>query len=184
MRGKIISKLFDYVFHHSVSEEIFAVLRRPEDGPSDAAESSEIVLLLDRDGVLVTQRIEASMLPEARAISIAEAMRMSPGLVEGIAGSAREEARDRLMDGVRTILDRYDSILLPDAPARFCEPDPGTSPAHLRWMIEQIRPGTMPIDKLHRWLGFVQGTMIAAGYLTVASERDATRPLLNPARET
>jgi len=38
----------------------------------------------------------------------------------------------------------------------------------------------MPICKLNRWLGYVQGVLIERGVLTVEGERDATRPLFRP----
>lgn len=38
-----------------------------------------------------------------------------------------------------------------------------------------------PIDKLSRWLGFIQGTMITNGRTDVDSQRDFTRPLFHEA---
>lgn len=35
----------------------------------------------------------------------------------------------------------------------------------------------MPLMKLNRWLGYIQGCMIERGYTTVQAERDWTRPL-------
>lgn len=74
------------------------------------------------------------------------------------------------------IVDRYDRLLSAHEPA--CEPDPGMSPGHIRWMISEIRKGEMPPDKLHRWLGFVQGIMTSMGLIRVPEEREITRPLL------
>ena len=36
-------------------------------------------------------------------------------------------------------------------------------PKHLQWMCHEIvhHAGDWPVTKLHRWLGFVQGAMIA-----------------------
>lgn len=39
---------------------------------------------------------------------------------------------------------------------------------------------TLPLNKLNRWLGYIQGTLIAAGLTTVEAERDWTRPLFRP----
>lgn len=36
-----------------------------------------------------------------------------------------------------------------------------------------------PTDKMHRWLGFVQGVLIAQQFTTVDAERDFTRPLFH-----
>jgi hypothetical protein len=38
----------------------------------------------------------------------------------------------------------------------------------------------LPIPKLCRWLGFIQGTLIALEVTTVEAERDWTRPLFRP----
>lgn len=38
-----------------------------------------------------------------------------------------------------------------------------------------------PIDKLSRWLGYIQGYIIAKGYSTVAIERAFSRPLFHEA---
>lgn len=37
-----------------------------------------------------------------------------------------------------------------------------------------------PLMKLNRWLGYIQGTLIAQGKTTVEIERDWTRPLFRP----
>mgnify|MGYP001014788732 CR=1 FL=1 len=36
-----------------------------------------------------------------------------------------------------------------------------------------------PSDKMHRWLGFVQGVLAAQGIIDVDVERDYTRPLFH-----
>lgn len=38
----------------------------------------------------------------------------------------------------------------------------------------------LPLMKLNRWLGYIQGQLIAQGYTTVQEERDWTRPLFRP----
>ena len=40
---------------------------------------------------------------------------------------------------------------------------------------------SLPIDKLSRWLGYVQAVLVANGLTTVDRERDATRPLFREA---
>ncbi len=86
---------------------------------------------------------------------------------------------------LRPILDRYDTLLSRVTPQVLQEPDPGTSPQHLRWMIHVLMGNIQPFDngkltplKMHRWLGFIQGTMISHGVLTVPQERELTRGLL------
>ena len=50
---------------------------------------------------------------------------------------------------------------------------------HLLWMLDTIQYGSLSATKQHRWLGYVQGILIATGITTVAAERDATRGLFN-----
>lgn len=38
----------------------------------------------------------------------------------------------------------------------------------------------LPLMKLNRWIGFIQGTVIRLGLTTVENERDFTRPLFRP----
>lgn len=38
----------------------------------------------------------------------------------------------------------------------------------------------LPIPKLCRWLGYIQGVLIERGITTVEAERDWTRPLFRP----
>jgi hypothetical protein len=38
----------------------------------------------------------------------------------------------------------------------------------------------LPVAKMSRWLGYIQGVMIERGFTTVRAERDWTRPLFRP----
>lgn len=38
----------------------------------------------------------------------------------------------------------------------------------------------LPLMKLNRWLGYIQGNLIAKSLTTVETERDWTRPLFRP----
>lgn len=62
-------------------------------------------------------------------------------------------------------------------------PDPRAVISNLRWMcrtaLENI--GSDPIDKLSRWLGFVQGTLVMHGLAAVDAEREFSRPLFHAA---
>lgn len=63
------------------------------------------------------------------------------------------------------------------------KPRPGgeTSDEHLLWMLDEISSKYIEgenHDQLNRWLGFVQGIMVAKGYTTVSIERELTRGLL------
>lgn len=55
-----------------------------------------------------------------------------------------------------------------------------TSPKHLQWMLTEIQVNhDQELTKKHRWLGFIQGLMVAHGITTVPLERDYTRNILN-----
>ncbi len=58
-----------------------------------------------------------------------------------------------------------------------------TSTENLAWMCRTAMAGadTLPLDKLSRWLGFVQGVMAARGQLSVPEEREVSRPLFHAA---
>ena len=66
------------------------------------------------------------------------------------------------------------------------QPDPSDSPtsiANTKWMAEHCISNleTMPIDKLNRWIGFIQGVLACHGLLDVRTERDRTRPFFHAA---
>lgn len=57
------------------------------------------------------------------------------------------------------------------------------SAEHLRWMCAEILRNirTFPVDKIGRWVGFIQGVMACNGALDVDAERDRTRPIFTDA---
>ncbi len=61
-----------------------------------------------------------------------------------------------------------------------------TSLSHLRWMIAECinEIETYPIDKISRWIGFVQGVLTMKGILDTKAERDRTRPFYHEAYKT
>lgn len=73
------------------------------------------------------------------------------------------------------IIKRYDDMLAVLTKKAECCPQPGTEPAHLRWMLREMS-GFRDAGKVGRWLGFVQGLLIERGLTTVQVERDFTRP--------
>lgn len=78
------------------------------------------------------------------------------------------------------ILDRYASMLEATGAHVPATPEPeGRDSTHLLWMLNEIRTGAVTGDKAHRWLGYVQGMMIADNLTSVQAERDFTRPLFN-----
>ena len=52
-----------------------------------------------------------------------------------------------------------------------------TSPTNLRWMLQRCLDEilTFPVDKLGRWVGFVQGVLALSGFMDVDEERNRTR---------
>lgn len=49
--------------------------------------------------------------------------------------------------------------------------------------IQELANGArdkLPLMKLNRWLGYIQGVLIERGITTVEAERDWTRPLFRP----
>jgi hypothetical protein len=59
----------------------------------------------------------------------------------------------------------------------------GTNKEHLIWMAnESINHITeWPIDKLNRWLGFIQGVLAMQGLVSIVGEREFSRPLFHQA---
>lgn len=63
--------------------------------------------------------------------------------------------------------------------ANFSGPDKTTGD-HLFFMIQEIKSNRhMPIDKIARWTGFIQGVLAARGLIDVDAERARTRPIFN-----
>ena len=65
-----------------------------------------------------------------------------------------------------------------------CNPEDPKSNSHLSWMLHVIRceiydPAQESETKMNRWLGYVQGVMVAKGMIKVNEERDRTRAIFN-----
>lgn len=58
-----------------------------------------------------------------------------------------------------------------------------TSPTNLHWMLDKCLEELyfFPVDKLGRWVGFVQGVLALSGFLDVDAERDRTRGIFHAA---
>ncbi len=55
-----------------------------------------------------------------------------------------------------------------------------TSLYHLKWMIFQVFiDSKQSATKKHRWMGYVQGMLVAYGLVKVMGERDLTRDVFN-----
>ncbi|BBA65589.1 hypothetical protein [Xanthomonas phage XacN1] len=80
---------------------------------------------------------------------------------------------------LRRLFTRYQEIA-------FEQPDETNPQPKCDWQSiidlcsEAIRFGhTYPSDKMHRWLGFVQGVLAARGAISVDEERNYTRPIFH-----
>ena len=90
--------------------------------------------------------------------------------------------RDRLKAS-REVLAYYKDMLEQRgySPINLADSEP-TSVDHLLWMcVEAIRmidqDKYVRIDKVSRWLGYIQGVLVCNGMLDVAEERERTRPI-------
>lgn len=63
------------------------------------------------------------------------------------------------------------------------ESDARLALANLRWMCQTSieESERLPLDKLNRWLGFVQGCLAMRGLIDVDVEREVSRPLFHAA---
>lgn len=89
--------------------------------------------------------------------------------------------RTEVRAATRVLFERYQSILerLPQDPTDQSE----IGLANLAWMCRTAIEGidSYPVDKLSRWLGFVQGVLALRGHIKVSEERDFSRPLFHAA---
>lgn len=78
------------------------------------------------------------------------------------------------------LIDRYEGMLREHTGDDVveCREDPGTEPAHLRWMLKQLR-SPMEYGKANRWMGFIQDRIISLGLTDVTTERNFTRPIFS-----
>lgn len=72
--------------------------------------------------------------------------------------------------------------------ARLSGPDPFAQDArlsleNLAWLCTcaQREGAQLPVDKISRWLGFIQGCLAMRGLVDVDTERDVSRPLFHAA---
>jgi hypothetical protein len=67
--------------------------------------------------------------------------------------------------------------------AHFKEDTSKSSPSNLYWMTQKCMEEiyNWPIDKLSRWLGFIQGCLACKGLIDVDAEREYTRPYFHEA---
>lgn len=85
--------------------------------------------------------------------------------------------RNRLVDAHLSVLYRWAKYLR-ETNIIASKNAPKVSLSYIRWFIQETigRSTTIPIDKLGRWVGFIQGVLAANGILDVDKERKLSRP--------
>jgi hypothetical protein len=73
--------------------------------------------------------------------------------------------------------------LLTRIPAVITGSNARTCPENLRWLLNRVieKIDTYPLDKIGRWIGFVQGVLAMSDNLDVDAERDRTRARMQAA---
>lgn len=97
--------------------------------------------------------------------------------------AARASGDDPLREALKPLFERYQRLAQdPSVPANPGAA-PGTEMEQVAWLcataLEHLYDH--PLDKLNRWLGFVQGVLAVNGSIDVTIERDRTRPLFHAA---
>ena len=61
--------------------------------------------------------------------------------------------------------------------------NPRLALSNIDWMCRELMQSasSMPVDKMARWLGFIQACLAMRGLIEVDDERDFTRPLFHSA---
>jgi hypothetical protein len=87
-----------------------------------------------------------------------------------------------IADATCLLAQRYLYMMPEDTEDPFSD-HPRLSLVNLRWICREILAddGSLPVDKISRWLGFVQGCLAMRGITDVDVERDVSRPLIHAA---
>ena len=74
------------------------------------------------------------------------------------------------------VLDGLDKILTEGSMRLRANRDPeGKTQGHLRWMIKEMKTKKFSSAKWNRWLGYIQGVMVAYDLTDLNTERDRNR---------
>ena len=82
------------------------------------------------------------------------------------------------------LFERYEKIIIEKQDLtlpEFIQKTNKNSPEHLLRLIHEAKTNIAeyPSDKLHRWLGYIQGVLTCYQWIDVDEERNFTRPLLH-----
>jgi hypothetical protein len=56
----------------------------------------------------------------------------------------------------------------------------GTNFGHLRWMVQEMSAPGFSENKAMRWLGYIQGVVVASGEATLEEMKDLSRRAAHP----
>jgi len=84
------------------------------------------------------------------------------------------------------VFERYSKLIKEQQASGMADPlaeDRYLSLTNLLWMCDQAvaEHDSLPIDKISRWLGCVQGCLASRGLISIEAERDFTRTLFHGA---
>lgn len=90
---------------------------------------------------------------------------------------------DQVRSATLVLFARYEALIRQEQRAAEASEDPRLSLDNLVWLCERAREPDLglPLDKISRWLGFVQGCLAMRGLISVDEERDLSRPLFHDA---
>ena len=75
----------------------------------------------------------------------------------------------KVLDGLIELTEAERTSCLLPPPGRQTDQD------HLLWMLDQIDAGAITGEKAHRWIGYVQGILVAYKITSVDEMRDLNR---------
>lgn len=77
------------------------------------------------------------------------------------------------MDPLVTVIDLYN--LIEEHTEKLQPPGRKTDHSHLMWMLEQIEEEKVTGEKAHRWIGYIQGVLVACEVTTVEEMKALNR---------
>lgn len=75
--------------------------------------------------------------------------------------------KDKVLDGL--------DVILKEGGTRVKRSKEGNTVPHLRWMIKEMKTNEFSSAKWNRWLGYIQGVMVAFNLTNLNDERDRNR---------
>ena len=98
--------------------------------------------------------------------------RVASAIVPVIIALEKSRRRRKYYENIGQLARRYHLMLIPNGNQADID--------FVRTIIAESDKMQMPLTKLNRWLGYIQGLVIRDGLTSVQRERDYSRPLLRP----